>query len=158
MFSWDAMTILGLNYDECCDEQAVKRAWKHKVRLAHPDKNLCSEIESTKNTQLLNEAKDSLLERLLESVKDNESEEEELTTEELDHMKQRRTNLEMLKKYQERLDAEFASLLQHVKEAEHAFLERAAKNKKEWEQQLHNQERHWIDWRKTGRGRKLAKK
>jgi curved DNA-binding protein CbpA len=64
MFSWDAMTILGLNYDECCDEQAIKRAWKQKVRLAHPDKNMQSNEQSTKQTQLLNEAKDVLLDRI----------------------------------------------------------------------------------------------
>lgn len=73
MFSFEAMTILGLTCDESWDEKAIKRAWKLKIRLVHPDKNLQRNQESTKLSQQLNEAKDMLLQRISE-CNDNEQE------------------------------------------------------------------------------------
>ena len=73
MFSFEAMTILGLTCDESWDEKAIKRAWKLKIRLVHPDKNLQRNQESTKLSQQLNEAKDMLLHRISE-CNDNEQE------------------------------------------------------------------------------------
>ena len=66
MFSFEAMSILGLRLacDESWDETAIQRAWKKKIRLVHPDKNLQKNEESTKLSQQLNEAKDTLLRRL----------------------------------------------------------------------------------------------
>lgn len=97
MFSWDAMTILGLNYDECCDEQAIKRAWKQKVRLAHPDKNMQSNEQSTKQTQLLNEAKDVLLNR----ISGDDDQEDERRAEEYEKQARKKAEAEREARHQE---------------------------------------------------------
>ena len=55
------MAILELTYAECKDSSAIRRAWKRKIRVSHPDKNMHGEDQSTRQTQRLNEAKEFLL-------------------------------------------------------------------------------------------------
>jgi curved DNA-binding protein CbpA len=57
----EAMTLLRLSYAECKDSAAIKRAWKLRMRVSHPDKNLHASEESTRLTQRINTAKDFLL-------------------------------------------------------------------------------------------------
>lgn len=78
MFSFEALIILGLTCSEGWDETAIKRAWKQKIRLVHPDKNLQSNKESTKLSQQLNEAKDMLLRRLSDCNDDEQEKADEL--------------------------------------------------------------------------------
>ena len=63
----EALSILGLAFAEIHDETKIKQAWKQKIRETHPDKNdHRGQENATKSTQLLNEAKDTLLEKFID--------------------------------------------------------------------------------------------
>ena len=68
MLRMEAMTILGLTFNDSFDEAKIKQAWKQKVRHAHPDKNHLRQESATRAAQLLNEAKEVLLERLAQDL------------------------------------------------------------------------------------------
>jgi curved DNA-binding protein CbpA len=78
MFLSEAMSILGLTHSESWDENAIKRSWKDKIKLVHPDKQHQGGHTSTQNTQRLNEAKDTLLSRFsLEDMDEQHYEEQQ---------------------------------------------------------------------------------
>jgi hypothetical protein len=54
-----ALSVLGIEFSECKNKSRIRSAWKSKLRAIHPDKNKC--IDSTKQAQDLNEAKELLL-------------------------------------------------------------------------------------------------
>ena len=58
----EAVKLLDMSWKEVIDETSIKRAWKKKVRCAHPDKS--SQQNATQITQKLNEAKDTMLNSL----------------------------------------------------------------------------------------------
>jgi len=93
------MSILGLTNAECKDSASIRRAWKQKIRISHPDKNLHGEDQSTRQTQLLNEAKEFLMDNIPDF--DHEKRMQEYDTQ----LKERARELAELKKYHERLDA-----------------------------------------------------
>lgn len=108
MDATEAMAILGLTCAECIDSFAIRRAWKKKLRACHPDKNLNEIVESTKQTQRLNEAKECLLCHLpdYDSVRHMEEHHAEL--------KRRAAELAELKKYHERLDAAHKRFMEEI--------------------------------------------
>ena len=61
MFADEAVRILGMKMADMNNAAAVNRAWKHKIRAAHPDRNRSA--SATAASQRLNEAKDCLLRR-----------------------------------------------------------------------------------------------
>lgn len=56
-----ALAHLGLTWSDGANPGAICKAWKHKLRLAHPDKS--TSLNATEHTQRLNLAKEVLLER-----------------------------------------------------------------------------------------------
>ena len=59
MTVWEALTLLGLSWNDRNNTQTITLAWKRKILCAHPDKN--SSIDAVKQTQQLNQAKEELL-------------------------------------------------------------------------------------------------
>ena len=60
MLPREALAMLGLCSSHAYNKEAIRKAWKAKLRLAHPDKNMASTPSATAYTQMLNEAKDTL--------------------------------------------------------------------------------------------------
>jgi curved DNA-binding protein CbpA len=78
MLRFEAMVILGLTFVESLDEAKIKQVWKQKIKHVHPDKNKHTEQESSTNaTQLLNEARDALLEPFHDSSYEKKRQEDE---------------------------------------------------------------------------------
>ena len=70
----EALALLGLSWRERDDKDAIRAAWKRKIRGAHPDRN--ASVHATRNAQILNEAKDVLL-KMFEDVVDKKQREDE---------------------------------------------------------------------------------
>ena len=86
----EALALLGLSWRERDDKDAIRAAWKRKIRGAHPDRN--ASVHATRNAQILNEAKDVLL-KMFEDVvdkKQREHEEERRAREQREHEEERR--------------------------------------------------------------------
>lgn len=65
MLLHDAMSMLGLQFTEISNKSIIDRAWRTMIKKVHPDKHdRANEHAATQQTQLLNQAKDMLLERL----------------------------------------------------------------------------------------------
>ena len=62
----EAIAILGLTWSESSNKSAILKKWRLKVAIVHPDRNASE--NATKKTQELNEAKDVLLECLLDPL------------------------------------------------------------------------------------------
>jgi DnaJ-class molecular chaperone len=60
MYAFEARRILGLSLSNATDRAAIMAAWKQKIKHVHPDKNTHAS-DATEQTQMLNEAKDTLL-------------------------------------------------------------------------------------------------
>ena len=55
----EALTLLGLSWNDRNNTHTITLAWKRKLLCAHPDKN--SSSDAVKQTQQLNQAKEKLL-------------------------------------------------------------------------------------------------
>ena len=55
----EALTLLGLHWNDRENKDAIRAAWKRKIYAVHPDKN--DSNDATKKAQALNEAKETLL-------------------------------------------------------------------------------------------------
>ena len=76
MFRQEALRLLGLNAGDAFDEQAIRTAWKRRLKEIHPDKNLAA--GATAYAQQINEAKDTLCSFFVDvdqKMKDNEDDE-----------------------------------------------------------------------------------
>ena len=62
--AFSAMQMLGMQFGGNVTEASVNKAWKAKMRQAHPDKCRGNEAAATLNTQNYNAAKDILMQFL----------------------------------------------------------------------------------------------
>ena len=102
------MAILELTYAECKDSSAIRRAWKRKIRVSHPDKNMHGEDQSTRQTQRLNEAKEFLMDNFPGVV--NEKRMQDYDAE----LKKRFKEMDEHMKFQVRLDEAHKRLMKEM--------------------------------------------
>ena len=101
----EALRLLGLTWYERDNQDAIRSAWKRKLKEAHPDKNSTS--DTTKTAQKINEAKDVLwgqFENTLEKEL-REAEEERLAREKEQESKrkQKEEENEKIRRYTQEL-------------------------------------------------------
>ena len=105
MIRQEALHLLGLNAWDAFDEQAIRAAWKRKLKEIHPDKNL--DAGATAVAQRINEARDTLCGFFLDveqKMKDDEeyerkAREKEEHQRQMDELQQRARN----EKYEKRM-------------------------------------------------------
>jgi curved DNA-binding protein CbpA len=128
----EAMTILGLTFKESLDIHAIRRAWKIHIMKVHPDKNQLSGDDATRQTQRINEAKDTLIARIKEQGQDSYAAEEERLARERkvqaeDKARQQAKDKARQQERQAAWDQECAALQKRMKEAQK---ERYLKNRR----------------------------
>jgi hypothetical protein len=143
----EAMTLLRLSYAECKDSAAIKRAWKLRMRVSHPDKNLHASEESTRLTQRINTAKDFLLTGLSSVGYDD--------YDELEHSRKMavmRERLSRMQQAEEENARAFASFMQEIREMEaKCARENAKKCKGPSLNTPHPMVRMWLETRRRKR-------
>ncbi len=156
----EAMTLLRLSYAECKNPAAIKRAWKIRMRVSHPDKNLHAGEEFTRLTQRINTAKDFLLTGLASGGYDDyehsrwmASKREELARQK-DALERQALETERRMQDSERRARAFACFVQEIREMEaKCARENAQKCKGPSLNTPHPMVRTWLEARRC----KLAK-
>ncbi len=118
----EALTLLGLSWNDRNNTHTITLAWKRKLLCAHPDKNSLS--DAVKQTQQLNQAKEKLLAL-------NEIDEEEM-----------QDSMELIKKQQKMHETKERARQEHLASMERMRQDHLASMERMRQDHLANQKQH----------------